>query len=89
MKVYVLLWKFNHKGEFDCGVSLHKTKKEAIDGLNGCYEQAIHNITPNGTKEELDMNECVIDADAQFPYYYVERYAADSWEGAELREERI
>lgn len=46
MKVYALLWKYNHRGEFDAGVSLHTDKKQALNELKGCYEQAIHNITP-------------------------------------------
>ena len=86
MKVYALLWKYNHRGEFDAGVSLHTDKKQALNELKDCYEQAIHNITPNGTKEELDTDEY---SEGETCYYYVERYPADSWESGEILEREI
>lgn len=35
MKVYALLWKYNHRGEFDAGVSLHTDKKTGFEWLEG------------------------------------------------------
>ena len=85
VKVYVLLWGYFHRGGVDSGYSIHTTKEEAIKELQGCYEQAVSNITPNDTHEELDMDEY----DGTNGYYYVERYPADSWEKGEVHENEI
>ena len=85
MKIYVLLWKYNHRGEFDSGFIICNDKAEALGNLSSCYKQAIHNITPCGTHDELNID----DYSEKQMCYYVERYAADSWESGEVFEEEL
>ena len=93
MKVYVMAWSYNHRGEFESGATVHRTLEAAVKDMKDCYKQAIINITPNGTHEELDTDECEEKLTEKIgglkAYYYVERYPADSWEKAEVNEEEI
>ena len=86
-KVFVVLWSYNHKGEFDCGYTIHKTKKDAKAELEKCYNQAVQNISPEDGVYGLDLHEH--EHNREVHYYYVERYAADSWERGEIQENEI
>lgn len=83
-KIYILNWSYNHRGEFDCGVKVYTAKEAAFDNLKACYNQSIFNITPKGKKNELDMDEF-----DEHGCYYIERYAADSWERGEVIEQVV
>ena len=85
-KVFVVLWSYNHKSEFDCGCTLHTKREDALNELEACYHQAIENISPHDGVDGLNMHEWNKD---KTPYYYVERYAADSWERGEIQENTI
>ena len=91
-KVYVFEWSYNHRGEFDCGYEIYPTLEEAIKDMEDCYKQAIINITPNCKEEELDDNSYTLERTKnafEHGYYYVERYAADSWERGVIEEKTI
>lgn len=89
-KIYVLQWSYNHRGEFDCDFEVYPNKEDALYNLKSYYKQAISNITPNNSEKELDIKDYnEEEVNNCHGYYYVERYAADSWERGEIVEKTI
>ena len=80
MTVWVLLWGTKYDDLFDNGVSLFRTKDEAVAKMKDYYDSSLASMAEY-CQEEGTFD---FDYDESYPCYFIHNDKAEAWERAEV-----